>query len=52
LLEVLKGRISEDSLLLSLEFSLKLLNEKEEKSVELFYLIGLTQEGLFDEDLD
>ena len=39
-------------MLLSLEFSLMLLNEKEEKSVELFYLIGITQEGLFEEDLD
>jgi hypothetical protein len=42
LLDVLKGRIKEDSLILSLEFSLKLLNEKEEKAVELFYLIGIT----------
>ncbi len=39
-------------MLMSLEFSLMLLNEKEEKSVELFYLIGITQEGLFEEDLD
>jgi hypothetical protein len=52
LLEVLKGRIQEDSLLLSLEFSLKMLNEKEAKGVELFYLIGITEEGLFEEDLD
>lgn len=44
--------MKEDSLLLSLEFSLKLLNEKEEKAVELFYLIGITEEGLFEDDLD
>jgi predicted ferric reductase len=31
---------------------LKLLNEKEEKAVELFYLIGITEEGLFEDDLD
>lgn len=52
LLEVLKNRISEDSLILSLEFSLKILNETEEKAVELFYLIGITSQGLFEEDLD
>ena len=39
-------------MILSLEFSLKLLNEKEEKAVELFYIIGVTQEGLFQDDLE
>ena len=47
-----KGRIKEDSLILSLEFSLRILNDTQEKAVELFYIIGITCEGLFDEDLD
>ena len=47
-----KGKIKEDSLILSLEFCLKILNDTQEKAVELFYLIGITQKGLFEEDLD
>mmetsp|Transcript_8254 Transcript_8254/g.6152 ORF Transcript_8254/g.6152 Transcript_8254/m.6152 type:complete len:133 (-) Transcript_8254:76-474(-) len=49
---VLKNRIQEDSLILSLEFSLQMLQQKEEKCVELFYLIGITKEGLFEDDLE
>ena len=40
-------------LILSLEFSIKILNSSgSTKTVELLYLIGITLEGLFGEDLD
>ena len=52
MIEVFKGRVSEDALILSLEFSLKILNDTDSKAVELFYMIGLTSQGLFEEDLE
>lgn len=52
LIDVFKGRVSEDALILSLEFSLKILNDTDSKAVELFYMIGLTSQGLFEEDLE
>ena len=60
IINVFKGKIKEDALILSLEFSLKILNdssekaagENQDKAVELFYLIGITKEGLYEDDLD
>ncbi|CDW80630.1 nb-arc domain protein [Stylonychia lemnae] len=52
IINVFKGKIKEDALILSLEFSIKILNDSYEKAVELFYLIGITKEGLFEDDLD
>ena len=52
IINVFKGRIKEDALIVSLEFSLKILNDTCEKAVELFYLIGITKEGLYEDDLD
>ncbi len=52
IINVFKGKIKEDALILSLEFSLKILNDSQEKAVELLYLIGITKEGLFEDDLD
>lgn len=37
---------------MSLEVSIKILNSSNVKTVELFYLIGITLEGLFSDDLD
>lgn len=44
--DVIYGKMKEDSLILSLEFLIKCLNETDEKTVELFYLIGLNPDGL------
>ena len=52
LTEIFNGRVKEDALILSLEFSLKILNDTDSKAVELFYIIGLTSQGLFEEDLE
>lgn len=49
---MLKGKINDSSLFLSVEFSFKLLNEKYEKAVDLFYMIGITEEGLFENDIN
>lgn len=52
IIDIFQGKIKEDALIVSLEFSLKILSDTNEKSVELFYLIGVTKEGLFESDLD
>ncbi len=52
IIDIFQGKIKEDALIVSLEFSLKILNDTNAKSVELFYLIGVTKEGLFESDLD
>ena len=52
IIDIFQGKIKEDALIVSLEFSLKIFNDTNAKSVELFYLIGVTKEGLFESDLD
>jgi hypothetical protein len=42
ILELCKGRIKEDALILSLEVSLKILNDTSENAAMIFYLIGIT----------
>lgn len=42
---------SEFPLITSLEFTIKVLNEEKSKGAEIFYLIGVTRNGLLYEDL-
>lgn len=51
LLTFMQGRIEVDSLIMSIEFSVRLLQESNPKAIEIFYLIGITQEGLYEDDL-
>lgn len=42
---------NEFPLITSLEFTIRVLNEEQNKGAEIFYLIGITKNGILYEDL-